>query len=241
MIGAPDPVGLHVARVVGARQRLALARRAAIPCENPAGGIKHLQKPIVLEIVYVEVIQRRAAGGRDGSQNVLSVGGNLGHEPHPIQAELAVLRRIPRDHILVPNRHLRLHFGQRVEPLVVLRAVHIHAHGLSVARKGMAIGAGMHVLKHNAAAGLGNIAQAPLDERDCARIERFDDAFSRIRGHQGDVAIENWSAQRIYGCLNLDLAQRNRVGPTQARDCDGCRSCNRVLLDGSPLIVAGNP
>ena len=49
-VGTPDAVGLHKLRIVCARQWVALAGGAVIPCQNSPRRIEHLKKAIVFEV-----------------------------------------------------------------------------------------------------------------------------------------------------------------------------------------------
>ena len=61
-VGAPHAVGLHVAGIVGARERLACACGPAVPLQNPSRRIEDLEKPVILEVGDVIRIAHIFAG-----------------------------------------------------------------------------------------------------------------------------------------------------------------------------------
>ncbi len=91
-VRAPDGVGLHVARVIGPRQRLQLARGPAVPGQNATRRIKHLQEAVVLEIgdvvIALEVLLE---------QRFLRIGSGRGRRP-------ACLGAIDHRHHVLPAR-----------------------------------------------------------------------------------------------------------------------------------------
>ncbi len=73
-VGAPDGVGLHVARVVGAGQRLKFAGVAVVPDQDAARGIKDLEEAVVLEIGDVVELTALGAGWFDGGDHAAAIG-----------------------------------------------------------------------------------------------------------------------------------------------------------------------
>ena len=147
----------------------------------------------------------------------------------------------PLDHVFVADGHPRLDGGERVHALVVLRAVHVHAHGLAVAREGVAIGAGVHALDHHAAAGLADIAQAPGDQGNRGRRERLDDALLGLGGHQRHVAIEDRRAHRVGRRLDADLAGGHLLALELASDFHRDGGGDRAPLDLAPEVDGRTP
>ena len=144
----------------GSGSRRPVAR--LIPGQNAAGGIEHLQEAVILEI---DDVDSYSAGAVPALLTVVRTycpsGETCDMKPTRFSSNCRSCERVPRDHVLAADRHARLDVDQRVEALVVLRPVHVHAHGLAVERKGMAIGAGGHVGQHHAAARFGDVAQSP--------------------------------------------------------------------------------
>ena len=136
-VGTPHRAGLHVARVVRARQRLEFARGLAVPRQNAARGVEHLAEGEVLVARVVEPVVEAAdvgAGVLDRGHHVLPVCVNLRHEPEPLSRILR-LERVPLDHVFAADRSFLQQWDDRVQPLVVLRTVYVQADGFAVGGK----------------------------------------------------------------------------------------------------------
>ena len=160
-VGAPNAIRLHKMRVVGAGQRLAQSRGAAVPLQDAAGWIKDLQKAVVLEIGDVIRFGYVEGWAGKGADDKAAVRRHLGHEAYTRRADLSV--GVPLHHVVVLNRNVALDGSNGIEALVVGGTVYVDAHGLAVHGEGMAIGAGGHVVENGMAFCLANIAKAPFD------------------------------------------------------------------------------
>src|ERR1035441_4216417 len=94
-------------------------------------------------------------------------------ETDPNSARELALVGTPLNHVLAVDRYLRAYGNQRVHAFVVLRAVQIHPHRLTVEREGVAISAGVHACQEQPAAGFTDVSQAPIDQRQFGLIERL--------------------------------------------------------------------
>ena len=219
-VGAPDRAHLHEPRVGCAGQRLQHAGLAAVPGQDAARGIEHLEEAVVLEIGHVIIARRVGTGGGhgvrvDGGDHVLAVGRDLRHETdaHP-PLQLAG-GRTPLDQVLVADHGLRRNRCQHVHAPVVLQAIEIHPHGLAVGGEGMAVGA----------------------HRQVVHGQRLDDAFFQLRRHQRDVAIEDRRAHGVARSAEGDLAAGDgaiRGIGAKAADGHGRGVVHRMALDRLP-------
>ena len=151
-----------------------LPRLLAVPREHAARRVKHLPEPVVLvktvEQPLVHALHARV-GGFGGCNQVLPVGRDLAHEPEAFLRRI-VGKRIPPDHIIVADRSVLPHRHQRVQPFVVLRAVHVDAHPFAVARERVAVGARRQTFHHHPVAPRREVHQPPCDERHRLRRQR---------------------------------------------------------------------
>ena len=166
-VGAPDGVGLHVARVVGAGQRLELARVAVVPDQDAARGIKDLEEAVVREIGdVVELRCSRMPGGLTVVTTRRPSGETCDMKPTRSCAPKLPAEGGPRNHVLAADGHLRRDRRERIEALIVRGTVQIHAQSLAIVGERVAVGAGVHVRQQHAARGLRDVAQPPGDQGD---------------------------------------------------------------------------
>ena len=112
---------------------------------------------------------------------------------------------------------MRLDVGERVEALVVLRAVEVHAERLAVARERVAVGAGVHAGEQHAARGLATrCAAARRSAGPCSVASGLMTPFFARRRHERHVAVEDRRADRVLRGADAHLARaRRRVRPAR--------------------------
>ena len=81
----------------------------------------------------------------------------------------------------------------------------------------MAIGARGQVLHDHDAGRLGQVAQAPFDERQGPVGQGLDDALVVRGGHQGDVAVKDRRGDGIGGDAQGDRSRRDRPQSLEER------------------------
>ena len=180
----------------------------------------------------------------DGGHHVAAVRRNLRHESQArLRVHLAGKLR-PRDHVLRAHRHFLRHGHQRVQPLVVLRTVHVQSQRLAVAAERMAVGARMQVRHHYMARRLRNIAHAPLNQWNRAGSQRLDYTLLRCRWHQRHIPIEERRSHRVARNGKLHDPARKRFSSIRFRiaaNADRGSMIHRVLADGRPYCRVGLP
>ena len=155
----------------------------------------------------------------DGVDDVFAVGRDLAHEA---EALLRVLFRegTPAKQVVVGDGADFLEGNERVKSLVVGGAVDVDAHGLAVAREGVAVAAGGQVGHHDLALGPVDVAELPLDFGQHGVGKRLDDAALLgvgIGRNERDVAIEDGCADRIFGGRDGGFSARERLAGLPAR------------------------
>ena len=245
-VGTPHRAGLHIARVVRARQRLEFPRGLAVPRQNAARGVEHLAEGEVLVARVVEPVVEAAdvrPGVLDRSHHVLPVRRNLRHEPEPLSRILR-LERVPLDHVFAADRSFLQQWDDRVQPLVVLRAVYVQADGFAVGGKRMAVRAGRETRDQGPAPGRADVLQPPSDELGRGLRQGLDHAPLPLHHNQRHIAIENRRADRIRRRLQRDLGARGLLLLLLVEVAgDGHRGgrLHRVLLDRRPDLFIRLP
>ena len=109
------------------------------------------------------------------------------------------------------------HGDQRVDAVVVLRAIHVEPQRFAIGREGMAVGAGRDPFHHHAAVGLVEVAQPPFDQPDGLGRQRRDYAFVALIGHQRHIAIEDRRAGRVSGSFDVSPVRWRPAAPGHRR------------------------
>ena len=235
-VGAPYSVRLHIAGIVGAGKWLALPGGAAVPLQDAACWIKDLKKAIVLEVGDVIAVRNIEGWAGKGADDEAAVGRDLGHEADARLTDSPV--GIPLHHVLGLNGDVAVDWGDGIKSLVVGGAVDVDAHGFAVHRKGMAVGAGRHVVKNGAAFRLANVAQTPLDEMNGRGGKRLHRPVCALGGHQGHIAIEDWRSHRVARGCEIDVrGSGDDAAIAKSSDGDGGRMAGRMKLHGQVQIL----
>ena len=239
-VGTPDSIRLNIAGIVGAGQRLALARGPVVPFQNAPSRIKDLEKAIVLEVGDVIGVGNVESRAGKGAHDVTPIRGDLGHESHANLSRLAV--GIPLHNILALNGNMAFDRDNRIEPLVVGRPIDVDAHRLAVAGKRMAVGAGGHILQERAALRLANIPQTPTNQMNCSGRQRLHRPVCALTRHQRHIPVKDRRTHRIV--RSGQRYARLRGGAVRAVIA-GNRHCGRLAcgarLNRRPGGCVGSP
>ncbi len=190
LVRAPCGIGLDVLRIVGSGQGLDLPGLPVVDDQDPARGVKGLREPDI-EVVGDEDLLV------DHGDDIPAVRRDLREQAECVEVLRLAGVVVPRENVVLVEHHAGADVRQDVGALVAPGAIHVHAQRLPVRREGVTVGARRQMAQDDRSARLGEIAQAPLDERKHALGQGLDHSFPGRRGNHGHVAIEDHGSDRV--------------------------------------------